>query len=149
MPIQTEPLARKADKPCQKLLKTHQNPFFNTRNWNHPLSKGQKALTKTELIRNLNHSEGFLELDYDINPDEIQQKKDYFGFKIGYLQNDNLPPSEKIAKKSGRNPNILNSFPAFYIIFGCGHERQYECIKQDGGRLSCVGEVLPIKCKFL
>ena len=64
------------------------------------LSCQQNSTTAQKDDNHESYSEGFSELDYDIHPDEIQQmqKKDnIFGLKIDYLQNDNLPPSEKIA----------------------------------------------------
>ena len=107
MPIQTLSMAEKADKSFLKLLNQPGKSLFTYQPPVPPVSqraqRTDKSVTDSQkLIQDLNRSEGFSDLDYDIDPIEIQklQRKDsYFSLIIDYLQNDNLPSEEKIAKK--------------------------------------------------
>ena len=107
--IQTLSMANKAGKIFQKFQKDPKVPIFQVTKTQTPeqvrsrLCGEDRAVTDTEkLIKELNLSEGFAELDYDIDAEEIQKmqlKDDYFRLLIEYLKHDKLPESEKIAKR--------------------------------------------------
>ena len=110
IPIQTLTMAQKANKLLKRILKEPKKPLFqiskeesNDKLRNKFSNHHDRNITNSErLIHDLNLSKGFEGLDYDINESEmkkLQAKDDYFGLLIDYLQNDNLPESEKIAKK--------------------------------------------------
>ena len=110
IPIQTLSMAKKANNFLKRILKEPKKPLFqlykeesNDKMRTKLLSHQEKTITDPDrLIKDLNLSKGFEELDYDIDEAEmkkLQFRDEYFGLLVDYLQNDNLPESEKIAKK--------------------------------------------------
>ena len=109
IPIQTLSMANKSGKIFQKFLKNSKYKVFEITKEptlkqvrSKMLKTGRAVMDPQQLVQELNLSEGFAELDYDIDVKEIQKmqlKDDYFNLLIEYLKNDILPESEKIAKK--------------------------------------------------
>ena len=109
MPIQTLSMAERTGKTLRKLQDNPTNIFFKVQKMEKPeiirqrLKRPDKTITDPQrLIKDLTLSEGFSNLDYDIDASEIkkmQLKDDYFGLIINYLKEDELPQSEKLAKK--------------------------------------------------
>ena len=104
LPIQTLSMAKKTNSLICKIIEKPETVVFKIKE--PPISRTNrpdKNITDhQQMIRDLNRSEGFSDLDYDIDPEEIQkmQSKDpYFGLIIDYLKNDQLPINEKLAKK--------------------------------------------------
>ena len=55
-----------------------------------------------EMIEELNLSEGFSQLDYDVDPDivrKMQLKDEHYSLLMNYLKDEELPVSEKLAKR--------------------------------------------------